>query len=1009
MARGSGFAPILSGPCSSLLPTWAKQIVMSMTFSPELVLFTGLVYLAILCAVAWITEQRFSDTLMSHPAIYTLSLGVIAGAWAIYAIIELAYLQGYSFFSYYIGIVSTFLLAPLLLIPMLRLCRLYQLSSLADLLTFRFRSQWVGALVTLCMVATLLPLLALQIKVISDSTQILSPNTSANFSALLFCLATALFTIVFGANRASGKRRHNGLIAVIAFQSFIKLIMFMALGGASVYGIFGGFTELNHWLIENPETLELMSNPMHRDSARTLLIIFFAGAVAMPHIFHMVFVTQATTKALYSASWAMPLFLMLMSLPVLPILWSGLKIGSTVPVEYTALAIGPFMDSPVLTIAAYIGGLSAASAVIIVSTLALANMCLKHLLLPCLIFFNDSSTVRNEQDIYGGLHLLGRGMIAAIIAAGYLFFQFMESTTALSNLGMVAFIGTLQFLPAILTTLYWPRANSNGLIAGLTTGFLVWLYALFLPAIGNHEVEMIELTRAVFFSHSGSTWETAAIVSLSANVCIFVLISLLTRTRDEENIAAEICSTNDLNRPLRYSISVNSPDEFHQRLAQILGGKNATVEISRALNELQFSYTESRPYALRQLRDRVEANLSGLLGPAAAYEIVNRCMPYKSSDLKKTEDINLIEKRLETTDIPLSGLAADLDNLRRHHRQTLQTLPIGVSSLAADGEILMWNKAMEDITGIAASTVVGSLLSSIPAPWHQLLQEFTDLEQSHNHKLKVKVGDHQNMWLNLHKSFGGDTTSQDRIIVLEDITDYQRLEQELMHTERLASIGRLAAGIAHEIGNPVTGIACLAQNLKYEASENDVREAVDDILTQTDRVSRIVHSLVNFSHSGSSQHQVFELQSINVADCCEEALHLLLLDKEAKQVTYSNDCDEQHFVTADEQRLLQILINLLSNARDASPIQGKVCIESRLLGEYVAISISDDGGGIPEQLREQVFEPFFTTKEPGEGTGLGLPLVYSIVNELGGKVSISDQTTSGAEITVTLPCARTKL
>ena len=133
------------------------------------------------------------------------------------------------------------------------------------------------------------------------------------------------------------------------------------------------------------------------------------------------------------------------------------------------------------------------------------------------------------------------------------------------------------------------------------------------------------------------------------------------------------------------------------------------------------------------------------------------------------------------------------------------------------------------------------------------------------------------------------------------------------------------------------------------------------------------------------------------------------MDKEAKQVTYSNDCDEHHFVTADEQRLLQILINLLSNARDASPIQGKVSIESRLLGEYVAISISDDGSGIPEQLREQVFEPFFTTKEPGEGTGLGLPLVYSIVNELGGKVSISDQTTGGAKITVTLPCARTKL
>lgn len=975
-----------------------------MTFSPELLLLTGLIYLAILCIVAWLAEQQFfSEELMSHPAIYTLSLGVIAGTWAINAIIELAYHHGYSFFTYYIGIVSTFLLAPLLLIPLLRLCRLYQLSSLADLLTFRFRSQWVGALVTLCMIATLLPLLALQIRVISDSTLILNANISGKFSAALFCAATALFTVVFGARQNSGQRRHSGLIAAIAFQSLVKLITFIALGFAGIYAVFGGFTELNLWLIENPQTLELMSKPMHRDSSRTFLIIFFASAVAMPHIFHMVFATQATTKALYSASWAVPLFLMLISLPVLPILWSGVKIGSAVPTEYSTLAIGPFMDSSLLTIAGYICGLSAASAVIIVSTLALANMCLKHLLLPCLIFFSDSPADTGGQDIYRGLHLLRQSMIAAIIAAGYLFFQFVESDSLLSNLGMVAFIGTLQFLPAIIATLHWPRANSNGLIAGLLTGFLVWLYTLFLPAIGNHEVELIELTRAVFFEHPGSTWGTAAIISLSANVCVFVLISLLTRSREEENIAAEICSTDDLNRPIRYSLSISSPDEFNQRLKQILGEKNATVEISKALNELKFSYTESRPYALRQLRDRVEANLSGLLGPAAAYEIVNRCMPYNASDQGTKEDINLIESRLESTGIPLSGLAADLDNLRRYHRQTLQNLPIGVCSLAADGEILMWNKVMENITGIAASTVVGSLLYSIPQPWQKILHDFANLEQSHNHKQKVSINETESLWLNLHKTFGGNPVSQDQIIVIEDITDYQLLEQELVHTERLASVGRLAAGIAHEIGNPVTGIACLAQNLRYEANEEDVQEAVEDILVQTERVSRIVHSLVNFSHSGGNQHLALELQAINITHCCEEAIHLLMLNKEVKQVTYNNHCSTQHFVMADEQRLLQVLINLLSNARDASPNQGEVTIESELLGKYIAISISDEGKGIAKSIREQVFDPFFTTKEPGEGTGLGLPLVYSIVSELKGKVSIDDATGGGAKITVELP------
>lgn len=979
-----------------------------MIFSLEQLLLIGGAYLAVVFVIAYLAEQRFfSDELISHPIIYTLSLGLIVGAWAVFAIIELAYHQGYSFFTYYSGIVSTFIFAPLLLIPILRLCRLYQLSSLADLLTFRFRSQWVGALVTFSMTAAVLPLLALQIQAISDSSRILSSGSNSDMPALMFCGATALLTMLFGVRKQPSQQRHNGLVAAMAFESLVKLVTFMAIGAAGVYGIFGGVAELNTWLLDNPQTLQLTTNPIHRNSGRTLLIIFFASTVAMPHIFHMVFAEQAKPRVLYSASWGVPLFLMLMSLPALPIMWASLKVGAAVPVEYSSLAIGQALNSPILTVAAFICGLSAASAVVIVSTLALANMCLNHLLLPCVIYLSNSSDETANQDIYRSLYLLRRVLIAAIIATGYLFFQLVENAALLSNLGMIAFVGTLQFLPAILASLHWPKANSNGVIAGLATGFTVWLYTLFLPSVGAHGAELIELTHATLFDHVGSTWETAAIVSLSANVCAFILVSLLTKPREEESIAAEICSTDDLSHPIRYTLSVNSPDEFHQRLAQVLGEKNATVEISRALNELQFSYTESRPFALRRIRDRIEANLSGLLGPAVAYEIVNRCMPYSVSDRDKTEDINLIESRLENTGIPLTGLAADLDNLRRYHRQTLQNLPIGVCSLAADGEILMWNKAMEEITDISSATVVGSLLSSTPQPWKQMLSSFSTQEQSHSHKQKVDIGEHQSRWLNLHKTHSNQALSEDQIIVVEDLTDYQLLEKELIHTERLASVGRLAAGIAHEIGNPVTGIACLAQNLKYESTEKDMLEAVNDILVQTERVSRIVHSLVNFSHSGSTQHTPVDLLQVNVSQCCDEAIHLLGLNKDARSVAYGNQCDPRHFVLADEQRLLQVFINLLSNARDASPTDGMVRIESVQLDDRVSITISDEGSGISEQYREQVFDPFFTTKEPGEGTGLGLPLVYNIVTELNGKISIGDAEAtshrSGARITVELP------
>ena len=241
---------------------------------------------------------------------------------------------------------------------------------------------------------------------------------------------------------------------------------------------------------------------------------------------------------------------------------------------------------------------------------------------------------------------------------------------------------------------------------------------------------------------------------------------------------------------------------------------------------------------------------------------------------------------------------------------------------------------------------------------------------------------------------------------MEDVTDYEVLQSELLHSERLASIGRLAAGVAHEIGNPVTGIACLAQNLAYENDPEDVRDTAGSILKQTDRVTRIVESLVNFSHVGSDAGDL-RLGPCNLADCVDEAIHLLQLDRQAKHINYQNECDREQIVLADSQRLLQVFINLLANARDACEDGGIVNISEDLQGEKVAISIEDDGSGIPAELMDRIFEPFFTTKDPGEGTGLGLALVYSIMEDMGGTLQIHSAVTedheAGTRVSLELP------
>jgi signal transduction histidine kinase len=976
-----------------------------MTFSLPQLIGVIAAYISLLFGVAFLADRGWiPQRLLRHPSVYVLSLGVFAGAMAIYGAAELSFHYGYGFLLYYAGVSLMLLLSPLLMQPLMRVCRIYQLGSLADLLTFRFRSRRVGALVTLVMLAAMLPLLALQIDTVSDTISILSGDHAAvshrdihnSALPLVFCGLMTVFAIYFGSRQLAPQERHDGLVAAIALESLVKALALLIVGLAAVYGVFGGFGGLDTWLETNPHILQLLDSPLRQDSAHALLLIFFAGAVAMPHMFHMAFSESPDSRGLDHASWGLPAYLLVLSLPILPITWAAMKLDSELPQVYSILTVGLESGSPGIAIAGFLAGMSAASAVVIVSTLALANMCLNHLILP-VVLRRGSGGLDAGPDIYAQLRWLRGALIGAIILTGYGFFRLMAARQSLVDLGLAAFIGTVQFLPAVLATIYWPRANEKGLICGLLAGVLTWYFTVVLPLFSDFEPEFIRHLYLIWFDDGESVWSAATISSLGINICLFVLASVLTRTSAEEAMSAEICSMDDLNRPMRQTLGVRDPLQIKRNLAKALGETTASSEVDRALRELRLTAGEDRPYALRQLRARIEANLSGLLGPAVAYDIMQRCVPYQLGTPEASEDISLIERRLDNAQVQFTGLAADLDNLRRYHRETLRDLPIGVFSLGRDGEVLMWNRTMEETTGVLADDIVGSYLSALPDAWSSTLGEFVASGKEAEHKLHLLGASSQGRWISLHKAAveSSSRVSEDQVIVVEDLTDYEMLEQELLHSERLASIGRLAAGVAHEIGNPVTGIACLAQNLEYEEDPAAVQEAASDILKQTERVTRIVESLVNFSHTGKDLVEGSELQAVNLADCVDEAIHLLELDISAKRVHFVNRCNREHLVQAEAQRLLQVFINLLSNARDASERNGEVVIAAQAQGSQLVITVTDHGEGIPEDIQNQVFEPFFTTKEPGQGTGLGLSLVYSILDNLDGRISLQSPLDNG--------------
>ncbi|SDZ97154.1 ATP-binding protein [Microbulbifer marinus] len=986
-----------------------------MNFELAHIALIGVAYIAALFFVAFATSKGWLPSRwVRHPLIYVLSLGVSLSAWTFYGIVDLAWQYGYGVLAYYLGTGAMFLFAPVALEPLARLAQRYQLTSPADLLVFRYHSREAGTLATLFMLLALLPLIALQIQAVSETLALLSRDsvatlaladsgvTSKNLIAFFYCVLLALFTSMYGATR----ERRAGLVSAMALESVVKLVALVAVGAYAIYGVFGGFGGLDQWLVQNSDMQQLLYTPIKQGSSHTLLLVFIATAVAMPHIFYLSVAERPAAQTLRTASWGFPLFLLLMALPIFPIMWAGFALDVSEPVQYFALAVPRASGSALLTILAFIGGLSAATGALVMITLALSTMVMNHWLLP-------GTRWHSEDNMYRQLVWLRRALVAALFLAGFAFYLLLNNRLSLSDLALLAFIASLQFLPGIFAVIHWPRGNRRGFIGGLLAGMLIWAVGLLLPAIFGLSGMTLPGTD-VQVPLGMTIWTQITTLSLAANVLLFIGLSVFTRSSSLEQYAADLCSDDTLSQALRLELDVESAADFRVRLAESLGGATANQEVNRALRQLNLPDGERRPYALRQLRNKLEANLSGLLGRVLAGQIIDRHFPFKDSDQPANKDIHLIETRLSRYKNQLTGLAAELNNLRLYHRQMLEELPLAACSLGRDGEILLWNYAMQDLTGIAAGEVIGSKLEYLVEPWRTLLTEFADSADASRFKQQVNLGGNSH-WLNLHKTRQKSSRSgrarRDRgdglMLLLEDITETQILEQELIHSERLASVGRLAAGVAHEVGNPVTGIACLAQNLHFESDSAEVRDTADQILSQTQRISRIVHSLVNYSHSGSQES---ERAPVDLYACVQEAVQLLSLQRDKTQVTFDNAVPEDLIAPGDNQRLIQVFINLLSNARDASPDGGHIQIDGYVAGGCACVAVTDDGPGISPEHRDRILEPFFTTKEPGEGTGLGLAMVYSIVEEHDGQLELispaNPETGRGAKFIVQLPQAR---
>ncbi len=958
--------------------------------------FIALSYLGLLFIIAWCTERGWlPDRLLHSPLVYSLSLGVYATSWTYYGSVGLADTSGYAFLNIYLGLTSAFILGPYLLRPLLRLCREHQLTSLADLLAFRYGGRATGFAVTLFMLFGILPYISLQIRAVTESIQVLSQRVPSNMLALAFCGVITVFAILFGARHLTPREKHHGLVVAIAFESAVKLIAMVVAGLFAVTQVFESPMAMSRWADNQPGMVAELYAPATSGLWPTLLLLSFCAAFTLPRQYHMTFTENENPKHLNTAYWLFPLYLLILNLPIIPILFAGRYLSLSMDADFYVLGMTLTLGREWLAILVFLGGLSAASAMMIVTTLALSSMCMNHFLLPAAL------SVNRPRDFYRRLLWGRRLVISAIIAAGYGFYIVIELQEGLASLGLISFVAAAQLLPGIIGLLFWARATQVGFIAGLSGGAFVWFFLLIVPLMLNSfdPVRWLALDTDI--------WTLTTTATLSINGLLFIVGSLLSRPTEDEIAASQ--ASNEYAELASGATIARSVIHYRYALRQALGSEVARDELARALQETGIDKKETRRSELRVLHERLERNLTGLLGPTLAREILRRQPGSHEGLLSNTPDARMLERRLHTSREQMRGLTKQLDDLRQYLQDVLRQLPLGVCSISADGQIYIWNSAMQTLTGIVERDAYDKTLEQLEAPWGPLLADFARSSDDHQFRLKTFHGGRPTT-VNLHKAdLGADVGMSagalpGQVILMEDRTDLDKLEAELAHNERLASIGRLAAGVAHEIGNPLTGIASIAQNLPDDIEDSEqrplIQEQSDDILSQVARINSIVKSLLTFSHADAVAQTPYE--PVDVSQRVREAVRLVSLSPDTRDLNIEIDMPDSVLVNGDANLLMQVFVNLINNACHASPAGSTINIRGTLQDNMLVVETIDQGSGVPAEIRDHVFEPFFTTKPVGQGTGLGLSLAYSIVANHNGRLRIGDSEV-GTRMIVTLP------
>jgi Na+/proline symporter/signal transduction histidine kinase len=1026
--------------------------------SPSILFIAVFVYIMFLFGLArWGDRQQFSEhSIVRHPAVYALALGVYCTSWTFYGLVGTASEQGWRFLPILLGPILLFTIGYPLLERIRRVTRQEHIHSIADFIASRYgKRQGVAATVSLVVLLAIIPYIALQLKAVSDTLLLTIGDNFLASQDVTFLIAVSmiLFSLLFGAKRLDMSGYHSGLMSAIAFESVVKIVVLIIIAVFALSWLpsdaFKPSTDIfttdiftaNHMFADTPSWLRFF--------VETLLAM--CAIFCLPRMFHVTFVECLSKDHLQKSRWLFVSYLVIISLCVLLIA----SVGNTL--FYGELAVNgdnyvialPLMkDLSWLALLAFLGGFSAATAMIIVSTITLSQMFSNDVILPLLV--RRRNATNQTSDFSRSLIIARRLTVLFVVLGAYLYQIVLAENVALTSIGLIAFALVVQLAPGILFGLYWRKGNAYGLYAGLIVGLSLWFYTLMIPLLVNAGlISPFVLDDGLFglawlkpeslFGLSfGDSFIRGVLISLGANIIFYCWYSLTSNENFSDRVQANAFT--NLEKTVYKPYQDINLEDLYRLLQEFLGTKMT----ESLFDECGQGVTANDKLSLIEKSQKM---LGGIVGIASSQTMLSSL--HSGQKLAVEDVVNLFGETTKALRFNQEVMFASFENISsgisvvdndlkfiawNHRYETMFDYPDGMLKIGLHvADIMRYNgergllgdgnvddlirKRLSLMSTANAYRVVRAHSDDMiieikgrPLPNGGYVTTYDDITEFIIAQRQLEDAN-----LNLEKRVQERTEKIEEINydLVQEIERRGEVESELRAAKHIAddanaSKTKFLALASHDIMQPLN-----AANL-YASALQDGKEYNSNLVEQLKSAIQNTESII------SSLLEISRLESVVLAPNLENfSLHRLLsnLVGEAMvqlpgdlQIRYSKTSLN---VRSNKHYLRRILQNFISNAVKYTQT-GKVLVGCRRIysdstqQQMVEICVIDNGVGISEQECTAIFDDFYRSQRQQQqdiipGIGLGLSVVKRFSDLLQHQIRCRSELNHGSCFSIRVP------